>query len=51
MVHALLEAEEQVVVLDSLTTDFDWPVPPAFVLHSPRGRLLLRPPRWRNGQP
>ena len=27
MVHALLEAEEQVVVLDDLTTGFDWAVP------------------------
>src|SRR6266699_3459151 len=28
MVHALLEAGEQVVVLDNLTTSFDWAVPP-----------------------
>ena len=27
MVHALLEAEEQVVVLDNLITGFDWAVP------------------------
>jgi len=27
MAHALLEAEEQVVVLDDLTTGFDWAVP------------------------
>jgi UDP-glucose 4-epimerase len=28
MVHALLEAGEQAVVLDNLTTGFDWAVPP-----------------------
>src|SRR5262245_9385449 len=29
MVHALLEAGDQVVVLDNLTTGFDWAVPPS----------------------
>jgi UDP-glucose 4-epimerase len=32
MVHALLDAEEQVVVLDNLTTGFDWAVPPDAML-------------------
>ena len=27
MVHALLDAGEQIVVLDNLTTGFDWAVP------------------------
>jgi UDP-glucose 4-epimerase len=29
MVHALVDAGEQVVVLDNLTTGFDWAVPPS----------------------
>src|SRR5262245_39991684 len=32
MVHALLEAGDQVVVLDNLTTGFDWAVPPGATL-------------------
>src|SRR6201997_1892666 len=32
MVHALLEAGEQAVVLDNLTTGFDWAVPPGATL-------------------
>ena len=32
MVHALLEAGEQAVVLDNLSTGFDWAVPPGATL-------------------
>jgi UDP-glucose 4-epimerase len=32
MVRALLEAGDQVVVLDNLTTGFDWAVPPGATL-------------------
>jgi NAD dependent epimerase/dehydratase family len=32
MVHALLEAGEQAVVLDNLSTGFDWAVPPRATL-------------------
>jgi UDP-glucose 4-epimerase len=31
MVHALLEAGEQAVVLDNLSTGFDWAVPPGYI--------------------
>ena len=32
MVHVLLEAGKQVVVLDNLTSGFDWAVPPGATL-------------------
>ena len=32
LVHALLEAGEQAMVLDNLTTGFDWAVPPGVTL-------------------
>jgi nucleoside-diphosphate-sugar epimerase len=46
MVHALLEAGDQVVVLDNLTTGFDWSVPPsATFIRSGGGR------KWMSSAP
>ena len=45
MVHALADAGERVVVLDNLTTGFDWAIPRA--CRSPSARPATR--RWWRG--